>query len=93
MVKLFTRFLFGGGQLITISSNEQNNQFDVCILIESNKLQECCEVCGFLHFMINHDPAMLNAVLDQLMTEITESTYEMDPERFEMYKNVLEGNG
>lgn len=79
--------------MIKIEGNEQNNQFDVRILIESNKLQECCEVCGFLRFMIDHDPAMLHAVLDELMNDITESSYNMDPERFEMYSNVLEDMG
>lgn len=79
--------------MIKIEGNEQNNQFDVRVVIASNKLQEIYEVSGFLQLMIKDEPALLNAVLDSLMSELTESTYNMDPEIFEMYTKILEGIG
>lgn len=76
--------------MIKIEGREIDNNYSVRVSISSHKLQEVCEIYSFIKFMLSHDPEILNAVLDELMHEITESTYNMDPERFEMYKNVLE---
>ena len=77
--------------MITIMSKPDVEGYKVSLEIQSNKEQELCEIYALIAFMINHDPEMINAVLDGLMHEITESTYNMDPERFEVFKSILEG--
>ena len=77
--------------MILINSEPYDEGYKVRVGIMSNKEQECCELFTFIRFVIKHDPEMLNAVLDELMSEVTESTYEMDPEQFAAYKMLLEG--
>ena len=77
--------------MITIFSTHESKGYRVSLEIQSQKDQECCEIYTFFRFMIEHDPAMFNAVMDELMSEVTESTYNMDPEQFAAYKMLLEG--
>ena len=76
--------------MILIKSEPDVKGYKVSLKIQSNKEQELCEIYTFIAFMVNHDPEMINAILDELMHEITESTYNMDPEIFEVYKSILE---
>lgn len=76
--------------MITIMSKPDVEGYKVSLKIESNKEQELYEIYAFIAFMVNHDPEMINAILDELMHEISESTYNMDPERWAAYKMVLE---
>lgn len=76
--------------MIQILSEQYDNGYKVKLKFQSNKDQECCEIYTLFSFMIKHDPAMFNAVLDELMPDVTESTYNMDPEKFAAYKMLLE---
>lgn len=76
--------------MISIISKPDGDGYKVSLSIQSSKDQETYEIYAFLKFMIGHDPEMLNAILDELMPEISESTYNMDPERWEAYKIILE---
>ena len=76
--------------MITIMSKPDDNGYKVSLSIQSKKDQETYEVYAFLKFMIGHDPEMINAILDELMSDISESTYNMNPERWAAYKMVLE---
>lgn len=76
--------------MITIMSKPDVKGYKVSLNIQSSKEQETCEIYAFLKFMIGHDPEMINAILDELMPDISESTYNMDPERWAAYKMVLE---
>lgn len=76
--------------MITIISQPDVKGYKISLKIQSDKDQETCEIYAFIQFMISHDPEMLNAILDELMPEISESTYNMDPSRFAAYKMVLE---
>ena len=77
--------------MIQINSEPYIKGYNVRIDINSNLERECCELFAFIQFMINHNPEMLNAVLDELMPEVKESTYNMDPEMFAVYKMLFEG--
>ena len=79
--------------MITIMSKPDVKGYEVSLKIQSNKEQELCEIYTFIAFMVNHDPEMINAILDDLMHEISESTYNMDPARWAAYKLILEGIG
>ena len=76
--------------MISITSKLDGNGYKVSLSIQSNKDQETYEIYAFLKFMICHDPEMLNAILDELMPDISESTYNMNPERWAAYKIILE---
>ena len=73
-----------------IGKPDDNNGYKISLNIQSSKEQETCEIYAFIAFMLNHDPEMINAILDELMHEISESTYNMDPERWAAYKMLLE---
>ena len=73
-----------------IGKPDDNNGYKISLNIRSSKDQETCEIYAFLKFMIGHDPEMLNAILDELMPDISESTYNMNPERWAAYKIILE---
>ena len=77
--------------MISITSKPDNNGYIVSLSIQSSKDQETYEIYSFIKFMIVHDPEMINAILDELMPDISESTYNMDPTRWAAYKIVLEG--
>ena len=76
--------------MISITSKLDGNGYKVSLSIQSNKEQETYEIYAFLKYMIGHDPEMLNAILDELMPDISESTYNMNPERWAAYKIILE---
>lgn len=76
--------------MIEILSIQDNKGYKVSLNIQSAKDQETIEIYSFIKFMLSHDPEMINAILDELMPDISESTYNMDPYRWAAYKMVLE---
>lgn len=76
--------------MIEILSTPDVKGYKVSLNIQSAKDQETVEIYTFIEFMLSHDPELMNAVLSELMPEITESTYNMDPARYSAYQLVLE---
>lgn len=77
--------------MIIIDSKEMSDGYSVSILMKSNKLELTCEVKTFLERMLKEEPELINAVISELMPVITESTYNMDPDKYKMYSEVVEG--
>lgn len=76
--------------MIEILSTPEAKGYKVSLNIQSAKDQETVEIYTFIKFMLSHDPELMNAVLSELMPDITESTYNMDPDRYSAYQLVLE---
>lgn len=76
--------------MIIINSIETSYGYNVRASIKSNNVQLTCEVKTFIEHMLKEQPEMMNAVISELMPVITESTYNMDPDIYKMYSEVVE---
>lgn len=75
--------------MISITSNKVGTKYTAKIKMNFNK-EVTFEVYALFKCMLVHHPESFHAVLDKLMTEIAESTYNIDPEKFAEYRLLLE---
>ena len=48
------------------------------------------ELYALFKIILDQEPEILHAVIDKLMREIAESTYNIDPEKFAEYRLLME---
>ncbi len=76
--------------MISITSEKIGTTYNARIKINFNVEQVTCELYALLKCLLDQNPYILHTALDKLMTEITESSYNMDPEKFAEYRLLLE---
>ena len=76
--------------MIKIDSVKEPYGYNVKVLVDSNIVQLTSEVKTFIEGMLKEQSELMNAVISELMPMITESTYNMDPDKFRMYAGIVE---
>ena len=76
--------------MIKIDSIKTSYGFNVKVSFNSGNVQLICEIKTFIEGLIKEQPEMINAVISELMPVIEESTYNMDPDKFRMYSEIVE---
>lgn len=76
--------------MIKINSVKTSYGFNVEVSFNSSNVQLICEIKTFIEGLIKEQPEMINAVIYELLPMITESTYNIDPDKFRMYSGIVE---